>query len=203
VDWLSSPRLVPQEYPIESRHGTIALGPEYIAPFRQAFRRSFDGHGVYRPDERSWIVVRKTFPIGFFKEIESLPMYASPDDAARGQLRGVVETSNRAWWLDGIVGKSQGDERELKFHIWEAGPNWLARLAPEMETQIQDLPVGNILICLDLSKGLLGRSQETLVSVSAEGSVSVSVDLTMPTITVAIDNPFLGLLQRPANDGEK
>ena len=82
-------QLIPREYPVGRKHGTLALGPEFIAPFRQAFRASFDAHGVYRPDERSWIVVRKTFPIGFFKELESLPMYASPDDAAHGQLRGL------------------------------------------------------------------------------------------------------------------
>jgi hypothetical protein len=196
-------RLIPREYPLGSKHGMLSLGPEYISAFRQTFRASFDGHGVYRPDERSWIVVRKTFPIGFFKEIESLPMYASPNDAARGRLRGVVETSSRAWWLDCIVGESEGDERELQFHIWEAGLNWLARLAPEMETRIRDLPVGNILICLDLTKALLRPSQGHSVSVSSGDSVSVSVDRAMPTITVTIHDPFLELLQRPVNDGER
>jgi hypothetical protein len=196
-------RLIPREYPLRSKHGMLSLGPEYIAPFRQTFRASFDGHAVYRPDERSWIVVRKTFPIGFFKEIESLPMYASPDDAARGQLRGVVETSSRAWWLDCITSESEGDERELQFHIWQAGLNWLARLAPEMEIQIRDLPASNILVQLDLTKARLRSSQGNLVSRFSGSSVTVSINHIVPTITVTIHDSFLGLLQRPTNDGER
>jgi hypothetical protein len=196
-------QLIPRECPVGPKHGTLALGPEFIAPFRQAFRASFDAHGVYRPDERSWIVVRKTFPIGFFKELESLPMYASPDDAAHERLRGVIETNRRAWWIDGLTDEGERDQREIQFRIWEAGLNWLARLAPEMESRIDDFPVGNIVIRIDLTKAQLGSVQRNSASGSSESPISVSVDHAVPNITVTIHDRFLKLLARPANHGER
>ncbi len=196
-------QLIPRECPVGPKHGTLALGPEFIAPFRQAFRASFDAHGVYRPDERSWIVVRKTFPIGFFKELESLPMYASPDDAAHGQLRGVIETNRRTWWIDGLTYEGERDQREIQFHIWEAGLNWLARLAPEIESSIDDFPGGNIVIRIDLTKAQLRSFQGNSASGFSESPISVSVDHAVPSITVTIHDGFLKLLARPANDGER
>ena len=196
-------QFIPREYPLGLKHGTLAIGAEYIAPFRQAFRASFDAHGVYRPDEHSWIVVRKTFPIGFFKELESLPMYASPDDASRGRLRGVIETRSRAWWIDGVTTEGERDQREVQFHIWQAGLNWLARLAPEIDSRIGDLLAGNIIIRIDLTKARLRPLQEDSASSFSASSLSVSVDHPLPAITVTIDDPFLALLVRPVNDGER
>lgn len=111
--------LIPREYPIGSDHGSLFLDPGYIASFRQKFRILFDAHGVYRPDEQRWIVVRKTFPVGFFKELQALPMYSSADDAARGRLRGVIETSCRAWWLDGLTGGES--ERRARTSVSSVG----------------------------------------------------------------------------------
>ena len=195
-------QLIPRDYPIGSEHGTISLDPGYIASFRQKFRILFDAHGVYRPDKKRWIVVRKTFPVGFFKELQALPMYSSPDDAVQGKLRGVIETNCRAWWLDALTGESQGDERELQFHLWEAALNWLARLAPEIESRIQDLPPGNILISLNLAKVRATISGKKPGSVSPRDCVNVSVDRRASTVTVGIEEDFLELLQRPANDAE-
>ena len=195
-------QLIPREYPIGTEHGTISIDPGYIASFRQKFRILFDAHGVYRPDEKRWIVVRKTFPVGFFKELRALPMYSSPDDAAQGKLRGVIETNCRAWWLDALTGESQGDERELQFHLWEAVLNWLARLAPEMESRTQDLPRGNILVSLDLTKVRTKISERKLDSVSPRDCVNVSVDRQASAVTVGIEEDFLELLQRPTNDAE-
>ena len=195
-------QLIPREYPVGSKHGSISLDPGYIASFRQQFRISFDAHGVYRPDEQRWIVVRKTFPAAFFKELQALPMYSSPDDAARGRLRGVIETGSRAWWLDGVTGGSQGDERELQFHLWEAALNWLARLAPEVENRTLDLPVGNILVSLDLRK-IRTKNSPSPGSVSSQASVNVSVSQKASTISVRVEDDFLRLLQRPTNDAER
>jgi hypothetical protein len=195
-------QLIPREYPVGSEHGSLSLDPGYIASFRQKFRILFDAHGVYRPDERRWIVVRKTFPVGFFKELQALPMYSSADDAARGRLRGVIETSCRAWWLDALTGDSQGDERELQFHLWEAALNWLARLAPEIESRTQDLPSGNIVVSLDVTKVQVHRSGRKLDSVSVRDCVNVSVDRQESAITVRVKEDFLEFLQRPANDAE-
>ena len=193
-------QLIPRECPVGPKHGTLALGPEFIAPFRQAFRASFDAHGVYRPDEGSWIVVRKTFPIGFFKELESLPMYASPDDAAHGQLRGVIETKRRAWWIDGLTYEGERDQREIQFHIWEAGLNWLARLAPEIESTVDDFPEGNIVIRIDLTKAQLRSVQGDSASGFSASPISVSVDHAVPSITVTVNDGLLKLLVSPEND---
>ena len=46
-------RLVPRDYPIGTKHGSISLDPGYIASFRQQFHALFDAHGVYRPDDRT------------------------------------------------------------------------------------------------------------------------------------------------------
>ncbi len=196
-------RLVPREYPVGSKHGGLSLDPGYIASFRQRFRVLFDAHGVYRSDERRWIVVRKTFPVGFFKELEALPMYSSADDAARGRLRGVIETSYRAWWLDAVTGDSDGDERKLQFHLWQATLNWLARLAPEIEGRTDDLPSGNIIVRLDLTTARLQGSAQSLESISPRDCVSVSVDRRASAITISIQDCFVALLQRPTNDGER
>src|SRR5207249_597968 len=81
--------------------------------------------------------------------------------------------------------------------------NWLARLAPEIESSIDDLPRGNIVIRIDLTTAQLRSFQGSSAFGFSESPISVSVDHAVPRITVTIHDGFLKLLARPANDGER
>jgi hypothetical protein len=194
-------RLVPREIPLGSGPAGIAFSPDHVADLRQEFRRSFDRHAVYRPDEERWVVVQKIISKAFFKELAALPVYASLDDAARGLLRGVVKTRKRHWWLDCGPQVPERWQRDVLYQFWNAALNWLARLAPELEERFHELPIENPIIRLDLSDPELWKPP---FAPAFSGDAPVDIQLQLPrVVTVILHRGIMGMMQQPENHGER
>ena len=189
-------RLVPREYPL-SAGGSIEVAPGHVVVFRRAARQSFDMHAAYRPDEQRWIAVQKTVARAFFRELEALPMYASIEDAEATRLRGVIETSQRSWWLDCTPRLEDNDARHLQYLIWDAMMNWLARLAPILESRLT-LPPKNPIIALDVTEVPASMNGTTIGDQGNATELSVNEDI----IRIRLLPKLITLLRQPENVGE-
>jgi len=195
--------LVPRDFAIGAAQTSVQLSSEFVASFRREDRVLTDSHAVFRPWARAWVPVRRSFPASVFRELRSLPIFASPDAAMHGSLAGVIETEKRAWWLECKPEVEDSGQRKFLFQLWEAALNWLGRLAPQLEHSLESLPDGNILIHLDLdgleSALALGDKAQIL-----DGpATATTANRSLAVVVLAIDGPILSLLRRPQNTGER
>lgn len=195
-------RLVPREFPINAENASMTFAPGHVAAFRQSFRKSFDIHAAFRPDERAWITIQRMVPKAYFKEIESQPVYACPDAAARGVLRGVVETAQRSWWVDGGTGQNENWKRDTQYRVWDATLNWLTRLAPELEQRLS-LPAGNIIVRLDFGDPELWEEHGNDLPPEQDPPLEISTFADPPQIVVRLRRSIFSWMRRPVNDGER
>src|SRR5205807_2665076 len=139
----------------------------------------------------------KTVKESYFRELEALPMYASIEDAEAQRLRGVIETGQRSWWVDCIPRLENPESRHVQYVIWDAAMNWLARMAPDLESRLR-LPEDNLIVELDVRDLSSWMNHE--INVSKGPAAEVAVHGT--TINVRLFASFFDLLRRPENDGE-
>ncbi len=197
-------RLVPLMYEFGNQRGNIMLNPGFVSSFRQAGRKSYDEHAVFKPTESRWVTVRKKIAQGYFKEIETQPVYVSPDHAMNAILSGLVATSGRAWWIECASAPSNSRMRDLEYRIWECSLSWMEKLAPQLDHELPTLLPGNIQLDLDLN--CLSHYSEASEVLSAKVDNALPVEFAKISQNRAIlkINPVLfRLLSRPKNDGER
>lgn len=123
----------------------IMVAADYIASVRQRLRQTLDYHLLLGPERRTWIEVQRRATDAFFKEATDLPIYVAPVELIRDRrLLACTETVRRPWWID-IDGNIESDVGGPFVHrIFDALQNWLVRLAPLLEADLDTLPEGPV-----------------------------------------------------------
>lgn len=129
--------------------GMAMLTTDYVASARHQIRAASDYHLVLGPGGHSLVEVQRRSTKTYFKEVSELPLYVAPMEALNGQLRAVVETDQRPWWVNHTIGARGTGQLTIK--VWDAVQKWLVRLAPLLERELPNLPASPISICLEFS----------------------------------------------------
>ncbi len=194
--------LIP-EMALDQGPALIEISCSEVLPLRAKARKGLDPHSIYRPDRQEWVRVCRTAPISYFKEDEERPRYGSPDMAALGFLEGVIETLQRAWWLDCNPAHSPQIDRAYLYKIWETGQIWLERVVPKLEEMLDGSPRENIIITLDTSE-ISPRSDWTESAIRAIAPVSsYSVQPNEHGFTISLPNAFVAMGRNPENLAER
>jgi hypothetical protein len=120
--------------------GLMTLSPDFVALERQRVRQALDDHIALAPDSRRWIEVQRPATSAFFSEARNLPLFVAPLELRHsGQMLACVETSHRPWW---VVAEMHEAAEDLVHRVWDAARNWMVRLAPHLEADLEDLPDG-------------------------------------------------------------
>jgi hypothetical protein len=194
--------LVPSEV-ITSPHANIVVGCGYIFGLRRDARERIDEHSVYRPDRQRWLLVRRMAQRTYFKEDAYRQIYASLDQAEQGILEGVIESSERAWWVDCRTASEAVSQRPYIYKIWEVTLNWLERIAPTLDRMLPELTSGNIIIDLDLSAI---ANYEDWRSQAIKGIAPVDhfpIAVRQGKISIHVPLAFVGMGHDPQNKAER
>ncbi len=189
-------RLVPREF--EPRPGSgISLANDFVRSLRDKVRAGEDGHAAERGHPERWIEVVHFQPESLFEEARSLPVFASPAAAARGNLLGLIETPSTNWWLT-LTGVIPPTGKSWAFKVWESVLSWLGKLAPDL-TALASAPPRYIEVRLRLEAyPNLSHADSEVVS-----DVHPTVQITQVGVEVKIPRGFVHSLQSPTNVAEK
>lgn len=195
-------RLVPRDAGSDSLD-YVAFGPEFIFGMRLDHRSGMDDHCVYRPDRESWERVRKINSKSHFKEDSARKRYGAMLPVARGVLEGVVETPNRAWWVDCSTTPSNPIRRLLIYNVWETAVNWIDRIGPVLDDLIPELGTDNIIFRLDLSEIANHEdwTAETVMSIPA--ATLIPNEVADRVVSLRLPIAFVTMGYSPKNDAER
>ncbi|HEY0793918.1 MAG TPA: hypothetical protein VGD78_22840, partial [Chthoniobacterales bacterium] len=193
-------RLVPRETPAS---GVILhVGTDFIAQVRNDLRTVHDMHAVPRRTPDVWVPVCRYNVDPFFKEVACDPIYADPEDAAHGRLRGVVETSRRAWWVSSVQWHHIDWHRDMQRRIWDALIWWMGKIAPLAEVAVPELPLGPIEIFLRF-ENLENWTTQRLDDLPGSQEAEVGVNWRLPAVRITLPVGFLRHFATPTNVAER
>jgi hypothetical protein len=194
--------LIP-EMALDQGPALIEVSCSEVLPLREKARKGLDPHSIYRPDRREWVRVCRTAPFSYFKEDEKRPRYGSPDMAAMGLLEGVIESQERAWWLDCNPERSPEVDRAYLYKIWETGQIWLERVAPKLEEILEGSPRQNIIITLDTSEipPMTGWTESAIRAIASVDSYPVHIG--EHGFLISLPAAFVAMGRDPENVAER
>lgn len=180
-------RLVPRE--VKGSHVRLVLGTEFIGHFRTELRAKWDRHAVKRGFDR-WVPVERHNADAYFADFGKEPIYSDLDAADAGQLRAVVKTKDRAWWLCCVDREELAWHREIQFRIWDAVLSWLPRIARCASETFYSIPHGSIEVFIGLQT-LAAWTSRNVQDLPAEGSPITSIERAPSRIHIRLPLGFL------------
>jgi hypothetical protein len=195
-------RLIPLQF-LEPPRAGIVLGCGHIFKFRERVRKHVAQHSIFRPDRREWVRVCRTLSRSYFKEDEERPTFGSPESARAGILEGAIETERRAWWIDCRAGATSKVDRYYMVKIWETSMVWLVRIAPFLDQFFPELPLGNVIVDLDLSQ-IIGKLDLRPAAFESIAPLSrFSVDVSDECLKVKVPMAFVAMGRHSRNIAER
>jgi hypothetical protein len=193
-------RLVPREAPAQG--AMIGVDTNFLADVRRDLRSRYNLHAIERKNPPTWIPVRRENVDPFFKEVLASRVYVDEEDMRHGQLRGAVETDERAWWISSLQRHQTRLGRSIQYRIWDAGLSWLQRIAPNADAFVQKIS-GAIEIFFEFQELDSWTSYKLDELPSPAGELTVGINRRTDCIRITIPLSFFRHFAVPANVADR
>ena len=176
----------------------LVLTTDHTFPVRRELRTSGDRHSAMDIDGK-WKPVERLSRNSFFEGMKYLPIYVSIDDASKGQLNGLVESTLVNLWFV-VSGYPDGIQIKVVYEWWSGFINIIYDILGYLQAAVpKSSTVVTAEVCLDFSI-LKPISHETL---SAESGREITASIEQNRVIVTPEENFLANFAQPENFGEQ
>jgi hypothetical protein len=129
--------LVPENIPVGDRSILICPQINSLLHLRRKVRCSLDVHAALRKSTNHWIEIERKNAYSPISESRGMPFYGAGSCFRKGEIAGVIETSNTWCWIACEDKPSSDQENSIMFQMWNCVGQWLSRVVQRLLTGVE------------------------------------------------------------------
>jgi hypothetical protein len=195
-------RFVPRQMELSQPHKMLTVGTGFIADIRKEVLHAYDDHSILAHDLTHWVRVERRGAKAYYARDKEAPVYIALEGSKQKMLMGVIETTNRNWWIVSKANTTIPDEQSVLFQLWDCLLNWMNRAGVVVEKEFRNLQAGSILIELDVQE-LSKWADQNIPNSQVSSQPTSSVNRRDRTIVVTLPAEFSEKFHTPRNQAER